>query len=75
MQHNQTGFLAQYGNSDEFATQIIKLIDDKRLRADMAKKAAWWATKFDLKKTSEIFLTLISRGLITSDKNVNLSYA
>lgn len=59
--HNpHSGLLVPYGNVDEFATSIIKLLKETRTRQRMSKESIEWAKKYDWNKSAENALQLFS---------------
>lgn len=54
--HNpHSGFLVPYGDVDEFAKHVVKLVRDEKLRDQMSQDALSWSKKFDWRKsTSEL---------------------
>lgn len=57
--HNpHSGVLVPYGNVDEFATSIIKLLKETKTRQLMSSESIEWAKKFDWNKSAEESLNL-----------------
>lgn len=56
----KTGFLANYGNADDFANKIKLLLTDRKLRKDFEKNAIAWAKKFDWKTSADVALKFLS---------------
>jgi cellulose synthase/poly-beta-1,6-N-acetylglucosamine synthase-like glycosyltransferase/glycosyltransferase involved in cell wall biosynthesis/O-antigen/teichoic acid export membrane protein len=55
--HNpHSGFLVPYGDAEEFAKNIVRLIKDKKLLKNMSEEAVIWSKKFDWAKSTEDFL-------------------
>ncbi len=57
----KTGLLFEYGNSDELAKKIKKLINDKKLLKNMEKESIKWAKKFSWENAANKFLKVIER--------------
>ncbi len=52
--HNpHSGILVPYGNSNEFATNIIKLLKNNKERTKMSKESIDWAKKFEWQNSTD----------------------
>lgn len=56
-----TGYLATYGNANEFAQYITKLIKSKDLREKMSKESIKWAKEFTWEKSAKEFYDLMQK--------------
>lgn len=56
----KTGFLFEYGNSDNLAEKIKTLIKNKKMLDKMSKNAKNWAKKFEWDSKAKEYLNLIS---------------
>ena len=63
VRNRQTGYLVQQGNANEFYERIINIISNKEWREKMGLEGVIWAQNFDWNKTSEMFLSVISKDL------------
>ena len=57
----KTGILFEYGNIEQLAENIIKLIKDDKLRETYSKNAVEWASKFNWDNSASEMLKLISK--------------
>jgi len=57
----KTGLLFSYGNKEELADKIKKLIEDKSLRQRMEKNGKEWAKRFDWDLMTRDFLKIIEK--------------
>lgn len=64
----KTGFLFDYGNFEDLAEKIDKIIYDKRLRKKLGSEGKKWARKFDWGSKSKQYLRVLrSIGLSTKE--------
>lgn len=55
----KTGFLFEYGNSNQLAEKIKKILQNKKLRKQMETHAVLWAEKFDWGSKADEYLKII----------------
>jgi len=48
-----SGFLVPYGNVNEFAVNVVKILKNKKIRAQMGKGSIEWAKNFDWEMSAE----------------------
>lgn len=58
VRHNETGFLAKYESVPDFATKIMLLLTDDKLRRKMSKQSILWAENFSWEKSADKFTLL-----------------
>jgi glycosyltransferase involved in cell wall biosynthesis len=63
VQDGKNGYLAQYGNSDEFAVKITKILKDKTLRSKLGANAVVWSKNFSWKKSAERMLEILHKQI------------
>ncbi|MFC1725498.1 glycosyltransferase family 4 protein [candidate division KSB1 bacterium] len=64
----KTGILFEYGNIEQLAENIIKLIKDDQLRETYSRNAIEWAARFNWNNSASEMLALISKTIINYSK-------
>ena len=59
----ETGLLFEYGNIEQLAELVCRLLKDERLRITMAQEARKWAETFDWQKSAETAVHLIEESV------------
>jgi len=59
---NKTGFFYEYGNIEELAQKIERLLDDAPLRNEIGKNGIEWANQLTWDKTAGMMLDAIKRA-------------
>jgi len=57
--HNQTGFLYEYGNTDELAERLIEILSEDDTRARLEKGGMEWVKKFNWDDAADEFLEIL----------------
>lgn len=60
---NKTGFFYEYGNIQELAQKIEKLLNDEALRNEMGKNGIEWANQLTWDKTADKMMDAIERTI------------
>lgn len=60
---NKTGFFYEYGNIEELAQKIERLLDDEALRTEMGKNGIEWANQLTWDKTADKMMDAIERAI------------
>jgi glycosyltransferase involved in cell wall biosynthesis len=60
---NQTGFFYEYGNIEELAQKIERLLDDAPLRNEMGKNGIEWANQLTWDKTASMMMGAIEKTI------------
>ncbi len=63
VQDGKNGYLAQYGNSDEFAVKIVQILKDKKLRSELGTNAVDWSKNFSWKKSAERMMEILHKQI------------
>ncbi len=63
VQNGNNGFLAQYGNADEFAEKIIQILRNKAIRSELEMNSVSWAANFSWEKSAEKMLEVLQKQL------------
>lgn len=61
VQNPHTGFLVPYGKAEAMAERIEEIIVNEELRSFMNEQARQWARRFDWRRTSNSFLSIIGK--------------
>lgn len=59
--HNQTGFLYEYGNIDEMAEGLEKILSDNNTRSRLEKGGMEWVKRFNWDDAAEKFLRVLGQ--------------
>jgi glycosyltransferase involved in cell wall biosynthesis len=57
--HDRTGFLYDYGNTDELAGRLVEILTDDEKRARLEKGGLEWVKKFNWDAAADEFLSLL----------------
>jgi len=60
---NKTGLFYEYGNIQELAEKIERLLDDEELRLAMGRNGIEWANQLTWDKTADMMLATIQSAL------------
>jgi glycosyltransferase involved in cell wall biosynthesis len=55
----ETGYLVPHGDTNGFASRILAIIEDQKLRERLAEQSVLWAQQFDWRAKSESFLAVL----------------
>jgi len=61
IKNGETGLLVESGNINALADEIVKVLEDRKLRERLSKKALSHAEQFDWNKSAEQFLKIVNK--------------
>ncbi|UCD93762.1 MAG: glycosyltransferase family 4 protein [Candidatus Zixiibacteriota bacterium] len=59
--HDRTGFLYEYGRTDELTERLVQVLTDEEKRARLEKGGLEWVKKFDWDTAADEFLSLLEQ--------------
>lgn len=59
MDHDRTGYLYEYGNTDGLTEKLEKILSDETTRARLEKGGLEWVKKFDWDRAADDFLEVV----------------